>query len=301
MAVEHFLSDTNCRESTALLRYQAIERVIPVMHQRLDEAFSLQDMADIAALSPYHFNRIFRQITGIPPSQFLYALRLETAKRLLLTTQLSVTEICYEVGYNSLGTFITRFTQLVGLSPGQLRKLSEGLTPRFYDLWDRVSEINGNASEINRIVPSNSGLTGQIKAPNGYVGLIAIGFFATPIPQGQPIGCTLLTAPGHYHLASLPDGFYYPFAAAFPCSENPITAWLNNAILQGRADPILVRGGQVSGNADITLHSAQLAHPPLLLALPFLLAEYWANQSGTLSTKFQFKQNKQSQRSSHSI
>ncbi|MBE9105831.1 helix-turn-helix transcriptional regulator, partial [Nostoc cf. edaphicum LEGE 07299] len=220
MPVHHLLSNTNCHESTTLLRYQATERVILVMHKRLDETLSLQDMAEIAALSPYHFNRVFRQITGIPPSQFLYTLRLEAAKRLLLTTQLSVTDICYEVGYNSLGTFITRFTQLVGLSPGQLRKLSEYLIPRFHSFYDNVPEING-------IVPSNLSLTGQVKAPVDYVGLIVIGFFSTPIPQGQPIACTILMTPGNYHLASLPDGFYYPFAAAFPWSENPITAWLN--------------------------------------------------------------------------
>jgi AraC-like DNA-binding protein len=262
------------------------------MHQRLDEPLSLQDMADIATLSPYHFNRVFRQVTGIPPAQFLYTLRLEAAKRLLLTTQLSVTEICYEVGYNSLGTFITRFTQLVGLSPGQMRKLSADLTPRFHSLYDHVSEIT-------RIVPAKLGLIGQVKAPNHDQGLIVIGIFSTPIPQGKPVACTLLTAPGQYHFAALPDGVYYPFAAALPCSENPITAWLNNAILQGMAGPIRIRNGQMSGNADITLHSAQLTHPPLLLALPFLLAESWISQSGMLSTKLQSKQNKQSQRSSH--
>lgn len=292
MLVEHLSSATNCRESTALLRCQATERVILAMHKRLDETLSLQDMAEIAALSPYHFNRIFRQVTGIPPSQFLYTLRLEAAKKLLLTTQLSVTEICYEVGYNSLGTFITRFTQLVGLSPGQLRKLSVELIPYIHNLSE-------DACQINRIVPSTLGLTGQVKAPDDHIGLIAIGFFSTPIPQGQPIACTLLTAPGHFQV-SLPDGFYYPFAAAFPRSENPITAWLNNAILQGMASPILVRGGQVSGNADITLHSAQLTHPPLLLALPFLLAQYGASQSGTLPKKLRAKQNKQFQRSSYS-
>jgi transcriptional regulator GlxA family with amidase domain len=93
----------------------AAERVVREMRQRLGDSLTLDEMAEIAMMSPYHFNRVFRRLTGIPPSQFLGALRLEAAKRLLLTSERSVTEICFEVGYNSLGTFTTRFNQLVGL------------------------------------------------------------------------------------------------------------------------------------------------------------------------------------------
>src|SRR5438552_3162102 len=105
---------TGCRPDTLSHRNRAVERVIQMMHERLDEPLCLRTLARIAFLSPYHFHRIFRQITGIPPSQFLTALRLQTAKGLLLTTPRSVTDVCFDVGYNSLGSFITRFTQLVG-------------------------------------------------------------------------------------------------------------------------------------------------------------------------------------------
>src|ERR1700716_965915 len=94
------------RPATTAAHHEAVERVIQTMHDRLDEPLTLHEMSRIAYISPYHFNRIFRQITGIPPNQFFYALRLETAKRLLLTTNTSVTDVCFDVGYNSLGTFI---------------------------------------------------------------------------------------------------------------------------------------------------------------------------------------------------
>src|SRR5437763_15510695 len=74
------------RRSTIAAHHEAVERVIRMMHHSLDEPLTLQEMSRIAYISPYHFNRIFRQITGIPPKQFLYALRVETAIRLLLTT-----------------------------------------------------------------------------------------------------------------------------------------------------------------------------------------------------------------------
>src|SRR5215213_3589316 len=112
------------RPATTAAHHEAVERVIRMMHDRLDEPLTLQEMSRTAYISPYHFNRIFRHITGIPPNKFLYALRLETAKRLLLTTNTSVTNVCFDVGYNSLGTFIRRFTGLVGLSPSHFRSLA---------------------------------------------------------------------------------------------------------------------------------------------------------------------------------
>jgi transcriptional regulator GlxA family with amidase domain len=115
---------TEMPPATAIAHCAAVKRVINVMHERLDEPFTLNDMSKIAYVSPYHFNRMFHQITGIPPCQFLYALRLETAKRLLLTTGVSVTDVCFDVGYNSLGTFIRRFTGLVGISPSRFRSFA---------------------------------------------------------------------------------------------------------------------------------------------------------------------------------
>src|ERR1043166_3455988 len=112
------------RPSTIASHHEAVERVIRMMQDRLDEPLTLHEMSKTAYISACHFNRIFRQITGIPPNQYFYALRLETAKRLLLTTSTSVTNVCFDVGYNSLGTFIRRFTGLVGLSPSRFRSLA---------------------------------------------------------------------------------------------------------------------------------------------------------------------------------
>src|SRR5262249_23718507 len=99
-----------------------LDRVLLMMREHPEEAYTTQSLADVAALSPYHFNRVFRRAIGIPPAQYLCALRIEAATRLLLTTPLRVTDVCFDVGYNSLGTFVTRFTQLVGLSPNALRR-----------------------------------------------------------------------------------------------------------------------------------------------------------------------------------
>jgi AraC-like DNA-binding protein len=238
------------------------------MRERLDEPLSLEDLADIAIISPYHFDRIFRQVIGIPPCQFLGALRIEAAKRLLLTTHLSVTEVCLEVGYNSLGTFTTRFTQLVGMAPGQLRKLAKKNGSSALDLFQTHDRPKFKSDKISTV------LSGEVCAPDGFEGLIFVGLFPSPIPQCRPVGCALLTAPGSYHIPLVPDGCYYLLAAAVPEPEWPLLySDANDTSLQvGRINgPLAIEDAQINGNLDITLRPMQLTDPPFLVTLPFLL------------------------------
>ena len=243
---------------------EAIKRVIEVMHERLDAPLSLHDMSRIAYISPYHFNRVFHQITGIPPCQFLYALRLEMAKRLLLTTHVSVTDVCFDVGYNSLGTFIRRFTGLVGISPARFRSLA---------LSSRLS-LEQIAPRADMALPrANCTLTGKITAPAGFAGTIFIGLFTTPIPQGRPVAGTTMAQPGAYSIPFVPDGQYYILAAGLPCSEDPRGYFLYESSLRGRGRAICILNGQVKGCTDVALRPPMPFDPPILLALPLLLAE----------------------------
>src|SRR5262245_40545003 len=81
----------------------------------------LDDLAGHAALSRYHFLRLFHEAFGATPHQYLIRLRLERAKTLLAATRGSVTEVCFEVGFSSLGSFSALFTQRVGCSPSGWR------------------------------------------------------------------------------------------------------------------------------------------------------------------------------------
>jgi AraC family transcriptional regulator len=109
--------EVTARHMTLAAHMQAVERAIQVMHIHMHEVLTLEDLASAAYLSPSRFKHVFRHLIGIPPGEFLSALRLQAARRLLLTTPLSVTEVCFEVGYSSPGSFTSRFTHRVGLSP----------------------------------------------------------------------------------------------------------------------------------------------------------------------------------------
>src|SRR6266702_7585715 len=94
--------EDGARHVTLATQMQAVERAIQTMHTHLHELLTLEELASVACLSPSHFHRVFHRLLGIPPGEFLSALRLQAARRLLVTTPLSVTEICFEVGYTSI-------------------------------------------------------------------------------------------------------------------------------------------------------------------------------------------------------
>lgn len=89
---------------------------------RFNRRTSLEGAARQADLSPFYFNRLFTQVFGETPHEFVTRLRIERAKRLLLVDHESVTDICFDVGYESLGSFSTRFHSLTGLSPAAFRR-----------------------------------------------------------------------------------------------------------------------------------------------------------------------------------
>jgi AraC-like DNA-binding protein len=258
------LSEDENSLSTSAIHAQAVERTIEAMHTHLHDSLSLEDLAAIAYLSPYHFNRVFRHQIGIPPGEFLSALRLQKARHLLLATSLSVIDICFAVGYTSTGSFTTRFTQMVGLSPRLLRQHAREFEPSQEDL------ATGGAE--GEYPPSRNVLVGKVSTPESFRGVIYLGLFPRPIPQGAPVRCTRLSGPGYYILSGLPDGVYYLLAAAFPLANNLQSYLLpGENLLLGRATtPLVVRVGCISGVPDLVLRSPRLTDPPLVMGLPLV-------------------------------
>ena len=263
------LRDSDVADPTRTAHAPVVGRVVAVMWERLGETLTLQDMADMAHLSPYYFTRVFRAVTGIPPAEYLAALRVQEAKRLLLTTPESVTDVCLEVGYTGLGTFTARFARLVGVPPGRLRRQAD-------DVDGLVAGAQPFGRVVERAVAPGGGVSGVVRAPDATTGLIFIGLFPTPIPQSAPIGSALLDGPGAYHIPWVPDGRYYAMAAAFPTSARGLTYLLPDDGLRvgGAGAAVTVRGGRSRERADIVVRPLRPTAPPLLTALPFLLVDH---------------------------
>jgi AraC-like DNA-binding protein len=101
---------------------EIVRRGIQHMSADLTERHTLEAVAEAAGCGPFSLIRAFRRLTGTTPIRFLTILRLAEAKRLLLMGDARVIDACYEVGYESLGSFNNRFKALVGLTPTELRR-----------------------------------------------------------------------------------------------------------------------------------------------------------------------------------
>lgn len=95
------------------------------VRDRIDREFAkplnVEELARGAHVSAGHLSREFRRVYGESPYSYLMTRRIERAMTLLRRGDMSVTDICFSVGFSSLGTFSTRFTELVGLSPSAYR------------------------------------------------------------------------------------------------------------------------------------------------------------------------------------
>ncbi|MEU8340651.1 AraC family transcriptional regulator [Spirillospora sp. NPDC048832] len=101
---------------------QEIGDVVELMRDRYHEDLTLEELATAVNLTPGYLSRLFCRETGYPPTRFLGGVRLEVARQKLLCTEESVADIAVQVGCASLGTFTSRFTRTVGISPGRYRR-----------------------------------------------------------------------------------------------------------------------------------------------------------------------------------
>ena len=106
-------------------------RLLRQVKDRIDRDFAqpldVPALAHGVGLSAGHLSRRFRQAYGESPYSYLMTRRIERAMTLLRHGELNVTEVCFTVGFSSLGTFSTRFTELVGVPPSVYRREAEAL------------------------------------------------------------------------------------------------------------------------------------------------------------------------------
>src|SRR5437588_3553698 len=113
-------------QDPALLRrlLRAKDRMDAASH----EEWPVARLARVSGVSEAHFARSFKDAFGVPPHRYLLTRRIERAKALLRDTELSITEIAFQTGWSSLGTFGRTFRDVTGESPGDLRAREKSAT-----------------------------------------------------------------------------------------------------------------------------------------------------------------------------
>lgn len=130
----------------------ALRRARDHADRHFTEPLVLEDLAAVATISKYHFLRLFRAVYGQTPAAYLSERRVERAQDLLRTTNLTVTEVCHAVGFTSLGSFSSRFTEVTGESPSAFQaRWGRNGAPRipgcFVFMWGLAERSPGSAIE----------------------------------------------------------------------------------------------------------------------------------------------------------
>ena len=115
------LTDSKARELVDLAH---LRRAKDLMDREFDQPLDVPRMAQEALMSPAHFSRQFRAAYGETPYSYLMTRRIERATALLRRGDLSVTDVCMAVGCTSLGSFSSRFTEVMGETPSTYRARS---------------------------------------------------------------------------------------------------------------------------------------------------------------------------------
>jgi len=211
----------------------AVLRAIGAMQDHIGDQLTVDDLARAALFSKFHFTRIFQRVTGVSPGRFLSALRLQKAKELLISTPMKVADISVTVGYNSVGTFSSRFSRSVGMSPTTYRRHAGYAIDINPDTESRPSRVSNGRLNCNI----------DVEGPDDHM-IIFMGVFPDRIPEGRPVRCAVLREPGSVRFDGLP--------------HRPVSV--------ATSGPITVRPDSIMG-VDLMLRPSRALDPPVLLAL----------------------------------
>ncbi len=256
-------------------RYTEIDEVVAYIHRHLHDPLSLARLANEAGYSPFHFTRIFKERIGLSPQYYISSLRLQRAKDLLLRTNLHIRDIALEVGQQSLGTFTTRFTGRVGMTPSEFRQSRHEANHRLEAL-KRLSDWQTPDTSS----PSFDRIEGDVRGEEPFDGIVLIGLFAKPIPEGLPLYGTLIPSAGPFRLAGVKPGTYYLMATSLSWNTDAMNMLIPQATLRTRSrDPVEVSAHRPVPPLQVTLYPPRLDDPPILISLPVLMNQFLRRMS----------------------
>ncbi|GAA1490456.1 helix-turn-helix transcriptional regulator [Brachybacterium sacelli] len=224
--------------------------------RRSPAELSVTDLADHAGYSPFHFSRLFARQVGIGPGQYLTALRIDMAKRLLLTDADAVIDVATAVGFDSLSSFTRRFRATVGVPPGRLRHLADHLSDK-------------PPLPFSLLSPGPGAVSARLELSEGFSPRgdpsIWVGWYPHPAPIGLPLSGVLVSGTESVRLPLCPGA---PFLLGFavPLHADPLDQLAPTAPVVAVHPVPITRSGQVT----LRFAAPTTPRPPLLTALPSL-------------------------------
>ncbi|MBS0536824.1 MAG: helix-turn-helix transcriptional regulator [Proteobacteria bacterium] len=240
-------------------RVVAVERAISFMRGHLAEPLTLNGLADIAHCSPWHFDRVFSEIAGMSPLRYLSHLRIEAAKLAVMESDRRIIDIAFSVGYNSLGSFGKRFTELVGLAPSQLRRAVDDFDiERWRSGLDQVC--------LKPAAGSPAAVHGDIGFDDDprRAGWAMIAAVAAGDSILNPAGCALAAVPGRFALHGLAPAVYSLVAIGFDRTMAPTEILTQQSATRSRRDRVTVHPGGATTAVRLTLRRPEASDAPIV-------------------------------------
>ena len=248
---------------------EAVVEAARFLARRCGEQITLGDVADHVGYSPFHLARSFERQLGQPPGQFLTAHRFQLAKRLLLSTDERVIDVCNAVGFTSVGTFSARFTAAVGRSPVEFRRLPHMLA----DFPPRPVIVPGGARE-GGVVAGSVRMSPAAQAVLGESAAVYVGLFRRRSARGVPVSGSLLGESGDFLLTGVPPGSYWVLATALPGRGGTEAQLVPSQCVAGAAvEPVRVTAAQPFHHRDVRVDLGPDWTAPVLVALPPLASK----------------------------
>jgi AraC-like DNA-binding protein len=151
---------------TGGLPWSRLRRVVSYVQENLAGELRLAELSALVHMSPYHFARLFRKSTGVPPRQFVIRRRIEAARALLAEQQSPIGEVARAVGFRSQSHFTNSFRRVTGVTPSRFRVAVQ---------VDDPFSASGNGPEASLLPGVDRGLASW-----------SAGAMAAPTPAGTP-------------------------------------------------------------------------------------------------------------------
>ena len=130
--------------TSAITNDNAIDRILDYCEKHYTEKNSLEEMSRQLFLSKFYISRLFGEQLGISLTSYINSLRIESAVKLLLTTEMPVTDICFTVGFSSIRTFNRVFSDRIGIPPKEYRDSQKNVPGSYTEKMKRQHKIKKN-------------------------------------------------------------------------------------------------------------------------------------------------------------
>jgi AraC family transcriptional regulator len=249
------------RPDTRIDYVERIARVVAQLRTEPELTLSLSEIADIAALSPFHAIRVFRLITGYTPAAMQTALRVQEAKRLMAFERATVTEACFAVGFSSLGSFSQRFATLCGVNPSEFRAQASRVEEFVDDLTSLARNPNLEPFERNFV-------SGSVIGHQDGPALFFVGLYPPGPPMGRPLYGDVLTDPGEFVIRHVPDGTYQIYCAVI-AQPDRLSDWSlpDSEVQTGGGQIVQMMLGEPVRDVQIDLQPRTMILTPIMTAL----------------------------------